>query len=73
MSKTQERVQKVLSKMSQLLKEDDSFADLFSGPLERCLTELKDEDHFGSEGQCDPRGDGRDGEFSMTHVQGVDD
>lgn len=73
MSKTQERVKKVLNKMIQLSEEDNNFADLFSASLERCLTELKDEDQFGSEGQCDPRGDGRDGDFSMDHVQGIDD
>lgn len=30
------------------------------------------EDAFGTEGQCDPRGDFRDGEWSMKRVQGVD-
>jgi hypothetical protein len=73
MIKTQKRVGKVLRKMEQLAKDDEFFAELFSDELERSLTVLKDNEHFGSEGQCDPRGDGRDGEFSMHHVQGVDD
>ena len=30
-------------------------------------------DGFGTEGQSDPRGDRRDGEWSMWQVQGVDD
>jgi hypothetical protein len=72
MNKTQDRVQTVLSRMGQL-SQDDEFAELFSDHLERILTELKDQDVFGSEGQCDPRGDGRDGEFSMQHVQCIDD
>ena len=30
-------------------------------------------DAFGTEGQNDPRGDQREGDFSMYYVEGLDD
>jgi hypothetical protein len=72
MTQNQQRVQMVLGRMNQLVEQDEDYADFFIDGLDAMLEDLMMEDAFGTEGQCDPRGDGRDGEFSMTNVQGVD-
>lgn len=38
--------------------------------MEAFLNQIAMDDGFGTERQCDPRGDGRDGCFSMSKVQG---
>ncbi len=40
---------------------------------ETLLNEYASNDAFGTEGQNDPRGDQRQGEYSMDHVYRVDD
>lgn len=69
---TQKRVAKVLERMREAALDSDDDAQMFAELLEAGLTELHGEDAFGSEGQCDPRGDFRDGTWSMSHVQGLD-
>ena len=39
--------------------------------LDSLLDDYSMDDGFGTEGQSDPRGDNRDEEFSMFHVEGV--
>lgn len=48
-----------------------AFIDELGGFLEDFLEEYAMDDGFGSERQGDPRGDGRDGQFSMYDVSGV--
>lgn len=48
-----------------------SFIDDLSGYLEDFLEDFAMEDGFGTERQLDPRGDGREGQFSMYDVSGV--
>ncbi len=69
---TQKRVAKVLERMREAALDSDDDAQMFAELLEAGLTELHAEDAFGTEGQCDPRGDFRDGAWSMSHVQGLD-
>lgn len=71
-TKQQERVAKVLDNIRALVMEDDDNAAMFAEMLENNLDELNVEDAFGSEGQSDPRGDFRNGEWSMTKVEGID-
>lgn len=71
-TKQQERVAKVLDNMKAMAMEDDDNAAMFSEGLDFYLNELNGEDAFGTEGQSDPRGDFRDGDWSMEHVQGID-
>jgi hypothetical protein len=68
----QERVAKVLDNMKAMALEDDDNAAMFAEGLELYLNELNGEDAFGTEGQSDPRGDFRDGDWSMNRVQGLD-
>lgn len=72
MNKRQQRVTKVLGNMIKLVREDEEYANMFSEGLEPLLDDYLSDDAFGTEGQNDPRGDMRDGEFSMNDVQGVD-
>jgi hypothetical protein len=69
----QQRVLHVLNRMAALAGSDNGYALMFSDILEDGLNDLVQEDAFGTEGQNDPRGDGRDGNWSMWCVQGVDD
>jgi hypothetical protein len=72
MSAQQKRVLKVLDRMKQLVKDAKNNADAFSDMLEDSLDELAGLDFFGTEQQSDPRGDFRNGNWSMTCVEGVD-
>lgn len=72
MNKQQKRTIKVLERMIEFCKEDSVNADIFTELLEPLLRELHGDDFFGTEGQCDPRGDFRNGTWSMTKVEGID-
>lgn len=72
MTKQQERTKKVLERMIALVDQDADYSEMFAKALDRSLDEIGVADGFGTEGQCDPRGDFRDGDFSMWNVQGVD-
>jgi len=73
MNKQQKRVIKVLENMIQMVKENAHWAVEFSEMLEPTLDEVNMQDGFGTEGQCDPRGDYRNGEWSiMDKVEGID-
>lgn len=76
MNKQQERLLIVLSRIKESIEDGDVNAEInakvYSEEFESMLTNLKNDDFFGSEGQCDPRGDMRNGYFSMSKVEGVD-
>jgi hypothetical protein len=72
MTTTQQRVVKVLERMLEMARSNEDDAEMFSDGLEDLLTELHSNDGFGTEGQCDPRGDFRSGTWSMDLVEGVD-
>lgn len=73
MNKVQKRVTTVLERMLKMANEDAESAEMFYDYLDGMLDDLQSQDAFGSEGQCDPRGDQRNGEFHMEHVEGVDE
>lgn len=68
----QQRVAKVLERIAEMSKRDEDDAEMFADTLEDMLEDIAQSDGFGTERQCDPRGDGRNGQWSMTHVEGVD-
>jgi hypothetical protein len=67
------RIKTVLRRIGDHAQNDPDMADMFADALDEMLTDLQSSDAFGSEGQCDPRGDQRNGEFSMNCVEGIDD
>lgn len=71
-TKTQLRVVAVLERMVAMAKADKGDADAFADMLEEGLSDMHSMDGFGTEGQCDPRGDFRNGKWSMKKVEGVD-
>lgn len=70
-TKTQLRVVAVLERMIAMAQNDRDDATAFSDMLETGLTDIHSMDGFGTEGQCDPRGDFRNGKWSMKKVEGV--
>lgn len=72
-SKTQTRVLMVLSRIGNMVKRDEDYAEIWQNDLDMLISDMHNDDAFGTEGQGDPRGDFRDGTWSMWNVQGVDD
>lgn len=72
MNVTQQRVLKVLERITAMVKDCEDDADMFSDGLQIMLDDLQCNDGFGTEGQCDPRGDFRNGEWSMNDVEGCE-
>jgi chorismate mutase len=62
----------VLDHLIALTRSSVRDAQAFSDALDEMLDELRSNDGFGTEAQSDPRGDGRDGDWSMTYVEGID-
>lgn len=65
MRTTQKNLPVVLARMIQLVNEDGDFADMLAEELEPFLNDLASDDFFGTERQCDPRGDMRNKEWSI--------
>lgn len=70
---TQQRILKVLDRIAKQVQQDDNDAEMWSLEFESLFDELRSQDAFGTEGQCDPRGDQRSGTWAMDYVQGIDD
>lgn len=71
-TRTQQRVAQVLSRMAAMAAADPQDAEMLAESLEPMLNDLRSQDAFGTEAQTDPRGDGRDGDWSMDRVQRID-
>lgn len=72
MNATQRNATKVLERLIDLVKENEDDAKVISEYLELMLDELHQDDFFGTEGQIDPRGDFRNGYWTMKKVEGMD-
>ena len=51
---------KMFEHMFNVIGDDEICSDMFNEELNAFLDRLVEEDYFGTEGQCDPRGDQRD-------------
>jgi hypothetical protein len=71
-TKVQQRVLKALEGLKQVAATSNIAAVAMAKELEYVLDILQDEDFFGTEGQDDPRGDFREGVWTMQKMQGVD-
>lgn len=69
MKKLQKNCVTVLTRLAKLCEEDEDFASALSGDLEALLDDIHSQDGFGTEGQYDPRGDFRNGRWSMKQVE----
>jgi len=73
LNKDQKRLFLVLDRFNKYIKENpelitDISLDILNENLDQLFDDLQGNDFFGTEGQNDPRGDFRDGEWSMTEV-----
>jgi len=59
MKANKENFNKVLDNIKQSFNHDDNDKDVWLEVFNDMLDDLRDDDFFGTEGQCDPRGDGR--------------
>ena len=66
MTKLQENLILVYTRLIELVKEDEGLAEHLAYNLEIDLDEVSMDDGFGTERQCDPRGDMRIKEWSLT-------
>lgn len=69
----QRRLVCVLERMIKQVKEDgQGDVEMYSDALDEMLDKLNESDGFGTEGQTDPRGDFRNGNWHIEHVEGID-
>jgi hypothetical protein len=65
MNKMQKNVVTVLKRMASAAEQSADDAEMFADGLEQLLDDIHGNDGFGTEGQCDPRGDFRNGKWSL--------
>lgn len=65
MSTVQNNLIIVLGRLVKLASDDQNFAQEFAIDLNNLLDEIANYDGFGTEQQSDPRGDFRDGSWSL--------
>jgi hypothetical protein len=68
-----ERLNVVFDRIKEMAAEDEDDCNILLNAFDKMLSDLNCDDFFGTEGQSDPRGDFRNGEWSMFNVEGVDD
>ena len=73
LTEDQLRVGVVLTRMLNMALVDEAYANDFAIELDSALDNIAYSDGFGTERQCDPRGDGRNGDWHMGCVEGVDE
>lgn len=70
----QKRVIAVLDRIKKTCFEDADEACCYGEALDQMLEDLLSEDFFGTGGATDPRGDQREGTWSVEYrVEGIDD
>jgi hypothetical protein len=55
-----ENIVEVMKKFGIFLEENYEYYNSTINKINGMLDDMRDDDEFGTEGQCDPRGDGRD-------------
>lgn len=68
-TKAQRNCITVLNRLAAMCEKDPEFAGFFKDDLNLLLDGIHAEDGFGTEGQSDPRGDFRNGRWSMDKVE----
>lgn len=60
MTKAQHRIVYIFEGLKKLALENENDAEIILEELNNMLDDMRDNDFFGTEGQLDPRGDGRE-------------
>lgn len=69
MTQLQYNLNKILEKLLFNVASDEDFAEDFAPQIEHLLNDMHNQGNFGTEGQFDPRGDFRNGEWSVYNIQ----
>lgn len=72
-SKQFERLVTVVNRIVEMCTDNENDTLAFSEVFDDMLDDLAADDFFGTEGSTDPRGDMREGSWSMFRVDGVDE
>lgn len=67
------RLNILLSRTKVLAQDNENFRKEFLSSLNMIFDDMFENDVFGSEGQTDPRGDQRNGIFTVHNVEGYDE
>lgn len=67
------RLNVVFNRIIALAQDDDAFRKEIIDQLNIILDDMYEVDAFGTEGEIDPRGDQRNGVFTMYNVEGYDE
>lgn len=70
-TKAQNNCVTVLNRLATMCEEDADFAATLVDDLQTMLDKIHSQDGFGTEGQCDPRGDFRNGQWTMNKIEPV--
>lgn len=66
MNKFQENLKVVFDRILKEAEKDEDYAQAIAEEFDKALNDLQEYDFFGTEGQCDPRGDGREGLWQIS-------
>lgn len=66
----QQAIELVLDRIKQQCADDSDYREMYMIELDKMLDDLHGQDAFGTEGQSDPRGDFRNGEWSIMKPEG---
>jgi hypothetical protein len=69
-SEGQQKLELVLERIRKASEADLDDRAMYRASLEEMLNSLLEQDAFGTEGQCDPRGDQRNGNWTMRDIEG---
>lgn len=71
MKKLQTNCVTVLNRLAKMCEEDADFAEALANDLDTMLDEIQSQDGFGTEAQSDPRGDFRNGRWTVKKIEQV--
>lgn len=69
MKKLQTNCVTVLNRLAKMCEEDEDFAEALASDLDTMLNAIQSQDGFGTEAQSDPRGDFRNGHWTMKKIE----
>lgn len=71
MKKPQTSCVTVLTRLAKMCEEGKEFAEALANYLDTMLDEIQSQDGFGTEAQSDPRGDFRNGRWTIKKIEPV--
>ena len=66
----QKKIELILERIRSACEKDSDDREMYRDAIGAMLDQLHEQDAFGTEGQSDPRGDFRNGNWSMRKIEG---